>query len=255
MASTGAYDVALSPEGHFVYVAGLFDDGVAILQRNASTGRLTWQGSGRGRCGRGRWPGRGQWPGPVPPTASSCWWRGGGMEPWRCLTGMPLRACWICDRGGRRHNPGPGWRPGRDGQSQLPSGRTSPASTTTPSSFLTGRSRGGSSTLEVEQDGEGGVDGLATANGLAVSPDGRCHLGCRGGHGYNALAIFGTRADLADAPVVPHSLSGRLDAARFNLLPRRPHQGFLWHTDKIRVGREHRVRWLPAAHLLTGGMK
>ncbi len=40
----GAYDVALSPEGHFVYVAGLFDDGVAILQRNASTGRLTWQG-------------------------------------------------------------------------------------------------------------------------------------------------------------------------------------------------------------------
>ncbi len=47
---------------------------------------------------------------------------------------------------------------------------------------------GGLSTLEVEQDGEGGVDGLATANGLAVSPDGRHRYVA--GYDDNALAIL-----------------------------------------------------------------
>ncbi len=47
----GAYDIAISPDGHFVYAAGRNDHSIAIFRRNTTSGSLSYQGRARNGAG------------------------------------------------------------------------------------------------------------------------------------------------------------------------------------------------------------
>jgi 6-phosphogluconolactonase (cycloisomerase 2 family) len=133
----GAYAVAVSPDGAHLYVAGLLDHALAVFARNPTSGELTFVEVQRDGVG--------------------------GVDG---LAGASAVAV------------------SPDGSNVYATGFWDHAVVV----FVRHPSTGALSFVEVERDGVGGVEGLANAAGVAVSPDG-AHV-YTAAEGDSAVAVF-----------------------------------------------------------------
>jgi DNA-binding beta-propeller fold protein YncE len=190
VALDGAYAVAISPDGKHVYVPGCYDDTVALFTRNSTTGLLTYVGRlTDGFAGIDGLNGANSVA--ISPDGASVY-----------VAGREDDAVAIFSRNEANGaltylgmvKDGVGGVDGLDGARAVvvsPDGSQVYVASQLDDALAVFARDPGTGLLtfvKAHKDGQGGVDGLNTADGLAVSPDG-AHIYVAG-YGDDAVAVF-----------------------------------------------------------------